>query len=66
MFYSGHSVPVNNPSLNQWLIPTLSMPLAHSFPERSVKGCQQAHKESSSAFGVNDKAGTRNKKGKGI
>lgn len=66
MFYSGHNVPANITSLNQWLILTLNMPLACSFPEISVRSCQQTYKESLSTFEINDKVGTRNKRGEGI
>lgn len=66
MFYSGHNVPANITSLNQWLIPILNMPLACSFPEISGRSHQQTYKESPSAFELNDKVGTRNKGGEGI
>lgn len=66
MFYSGHNVPANVTSLNQWLIPTLNMPLACSFPEISVRSRQQTYKESPAAFEINDKVSTRSKRGERI
>lgn len=34
MFYSGHNVPAHISNPNQWLIPTLNMPLTCLFPEK--------------------------------
>lgn len=66
MFYSEHNVPANVTSLNQWLIPTLNMPLACSFPEISVRSRQQTYKESPAAFEINDKVSTESKRGERI